>query len=223
MNLFFNQYAMRRALMLLMTLLMTSCMLGASGSKPQHYAERYLLSYPSPSWEKADPLPVSVKLDRFSLAAAYNSSQMIFRDDAYRLDSFNYNRWAVNPADMITDALLSDLRASGLFGAVFSRYETDDGRFRITGGVKEFYLKMEKNNKTAVISLTVSLQDVEQKEFGRKMMYQKKYTREEPLTEATPHGYALAASLAMQTLSHDMISDVCAAVSERIKETDKKP
>lgn len=220
MNLFFSSYAMRRALLLLITLLMTGCMLGTSGSKPQYYAERYLLSYPSPSWDKADPLAVSVKLDRFSLAAAYNSSNMMFRDDAYRIDSFNYNRWAVNPADMITDALVSDLRASGLFQAVFSRYETDEGRFRITGGVEAFYLKMEKNNKTAVVSLTVSLQDVSQEAFGRKMMYQKKYFREEPLAEATPRGYALAASLALQTISRDVINDVYAAVSARMKETD---
>ncbi len=222
MNSLFGQYALRWTFVVFVMAL-AGCAIGASGSKPQHYAERYLLSYPSPAWEKADPLAVSVKLDRFSLAAAYNSSNMMFRDDAYRLDSFNYNRWAVNPADMITDALLSDLRASGLFGAVFSRYETDDGRFRITGGVEEFYLKMDKNNKTAVIRLTVSLQDSGQEDFGRKMMYQKKYAQEVPLTEATPRGYALAASLAMQTLSRDMISDVYAAVSERLKEADKKP
>ena len=191
--------------------------IGCAGSgKPQYNVENYLLSYPVPSWDKLDALAVSVKLDRFSIAAAYNSTNMIFRSDTYILDSFNYSRWAINPADMIADSLLRDMRASGLFQTVFSRYETDEGRFLISGGIEEFYLLTDKSHKTAVISIAISLRDTREKETGKSIMFQKKYVREEPLQESSPRGYCQAASQAMRVISQQIINDIYAAVKNKL-------
>ncbi|MEE9910648.1 MAG: ABC-type transport auxiliary lipoprotein family protein [Deltaproteobacteria bacterium] len=195
--------------LMISSLLIAGC---ATSGKPQYNVEKYLLSYPAPSWNQPDKLPAAVKFNRFSISAAYNSTGMIFRNDAYSLDSFNYSRWAVNPADMIGDSLLGDMRASGLFRAVFSRYDAEDGRFVISGGVEEFYLRIDKSNKTAVVGIAISLQDLREKETGKRMMYQKKYLREELLQNASPLGYCQAASQAMQTLSREIIGDVYAAV-----------
>jgi ABC-type uncharacterized transport system auxiliary subunit len=195
----------------------------ATSGKPQYDVEKFLLHYPAPSREKQDELAVSVKFNRFSIAAAYNSTGMIFRNDNYSIDSFNYSRWAVNPADMIADRLLEDMRGSGLFQTVFDRYETDDGRFNISGGIEEFYLRMDGNNKVALISITISLQDTSEKEIGKRMMYQKKYTREEPLPDASPRGYCEAASRAMQTISREIISDVYAGIKTRTAQTTGSP
>ena len=197
---------------------------GCFGSgKPQYEVENYILSYPAPSWEKPGKLNTSVKFNRFSIASAYNSTNMIFRKDSYNLDSFNYSRWAVNPADMIADSLLRDMRQSGLFQAVFSRYETDEGRFVISGGVEEFFLRMEKGNKTAVISIAVSLKDTQEKETGRSIMFQKKYVREEPLQESSPQGYCQAASQAMRIISEQITNDIYAAVKTSYQSTAGNP
>jgi ABC-type uncharacterized transport system auxiliary subunit len=187
-----------------------------SGSRPQYNVESYLLNYSAPSWEKPERLAASLKFNRFSIAAAYNTVDMIFRTDAYSIDTFNYSRWAVNPADMIADGLMSDLRASGFFQAVFSRHDTDDGRFILSGGIEEFYLRANKTGKTAVIGITLSLKDSQEKDTGKKMMFQKKYVREEALQEASPRGYALAASLAMQALSRQMTDDIYAAIKKTV-------
>jgi ABC-type uncharacterized transport system auxiliary subunit len=203
-------------ILMILSFLAAGC---ATSGKPQYDVEKYLLQYPAPSWEKQDELAVSVKFNRFSIAAAYNSTSMIFRNDDYSIDSFNYSRWAVNPADMIADRLLADLRGSGLFQTVFARYETDEGRFLISGGIEEFYLRMDKNSKTALISITISLQDSSAKETGKRMMYQKKYTREEPLQDSSPRGYCEAASRAMKIISRDITSDVYAAVKTRAAAT----
>lgn len=189
--------------------LITGC---ATSGKPHYNVEKYLLNYPAPSWNKLEKLATSVKFNRFSIAAAYNSSRMIFRNDAYSLDSFNYSRWAVNPADMIGDSLLGNMRGSGLFQAVFSRYETDEGRFIISGGIEEFYLRMDKSGKTALISISISMQDSREKETGKRMIFQKKYVREEPLQEQSPRGYCQAASQAMQVISQQIISDIYTTV-----------
>jgi len=187
----------------------------ATSGKPQYNVDNYLLNYPAPHWNKSAKLAASVKLNRLSIAAAYNSTSMVFRSDAYSFDSFNYSRWAVNPADMIGDKLLGDMRESGLFSAVFSRQETDEGQFIISGGIEEFYLRMDKTGKTAVVSISISLQDIREKEIGRRMMLQKKYVREEPLSESSPRGYCQAASQATQVISREIIGDIYAAVKTR--------
>jgi ABC-type uncharacterized transport system auxiliary subunit len=192
--------------------------IGCAGSgKPQYEVENYLLSYSAPSWDKPEKLNASVKFNRFSISAAYNSANMIFSNDSYSLDTFNYSRWAVNPADMIADSLLRDMRASGFFQAVFSRHETDEGRFLISGGIEEFYLRMEKGDKTAVISISISLKDTREKETGKSILFQKKYFREEPLQESSPRGYCQAASQAMQVISKQITNDIYTAVKTNVQ------
>ena len=191
---------------------------GCTGyGKPQYNVENYLLSYTAPSWNNPSMLATSVKFNRFSIATAYNSTNMIFRSDDYSLDSFNYSRWAVNPADMIADILLRDMRGSGLFSAVFSRSEEDEARFVISGGIEEFYLRIDKNNKTAVISITIALKDTQEKETGKAILFQKKYVREEPLPESSPRGYCQAASSAMMVMSRQIINDIYASIKESVK------
>ncbi|MBN1365620.1 MAG: membrane integrity-associated transporter subunit PqiC [Syntrophaceae bacterium] len=190
-----------------------SLVIGCAGSgKPKDEVENYLLNYAVPSWDKADKFDVSLKFNRFSIAAAYNSANMMFRNDLYSIDSFNYSRWAVNPADMVADSLLRDMRESGLFRAVFSRYETDEGIFLIFGGIEEFYLFADKSNKTAVISIVISLQDTREKETAKKLIFQKKYFRKEPLHDSSPRGYCQAASQAMRVISQQITDDVYAAI-----------
>lgn len=197
---------------------------GCAGSgKPQYEVENYLLNYAAPSFDKLDKLNASVKFNRFSIAAAYNSPGMIFRNDPYSLDSFNYSRWAVNPADMIADNLLRDMRSSGLFGAVFSRYETDEGQFVLSGNVEEFFLRVDKKNKTAVVSIAISLWDEREKEIGERMMFQKEYVREELLQESSPRGYCEAASQAMRIISEQITKDIYARIKATAPSAMGKP
>jgi ABC-type uncharacterized transport system auxiliary subunit len=133
---------------------------------------------------------------------------MIFRQDNYAFDSFNYNRWAVNPADMVGDILLRDLQAGGLFLAVFSRYTVDEGRYVVSGGIEEFFLKKDNSGNNAVLSLAITLKDAKQRDTRKRIIFQKKYFREEALNEQSPRGYCQAMSKAMQQLSTQIINDI---------------
>lgn len=206
--------------MIVLSFMITGC---AGSGKPQYEVEKYLLSYSSPSWDKFDKLNISVKFNRFSIAAAYNSDNMIFRDNTYSFDYFNYSRWAVNPADMIADSLVRDMRDSGLFRAVFSHYETQDGQFIISGSIDEFYLREDRSNKTALISIIISLQDTRERETGKRMMFQKKYTREERLQESSPRGYCQAASEAMRVISEQITKDIYTDIKATVQSPKGNP
>jgi len=185
--------------------LFTGCV--ATG-KPQLHVANYLLEYPAPVFENPARIDDTVKVNRFTIATAYNSTNMIFRPHDYAVDSFNYNRWAVNPADMVGDNLLRDLKSGGLFRAAFSRYAVDEGRYIVQGGIEEFFLKLDKDAKTAVLSLDITLQDIKQREATKRFLFQKKYRQEEALAEQSPGGYCRAMSRAMQKLSRQIIDDI---------------
>ena len=207
-------------MMVISSLLLTGCF---TGGKPQYNVERYILNYPAPSWSQPGKLKASIKFNRFSIAAAYNSPRMIFRDDDYRIDSFNYSRWAVNPADMIADRILDDMTGSGLFQTVFSYQEAQEGRFVISGGIEEFLLSIDQNGKNAVIRMTIALQDSRVKSSVKRTIFQKKYLRTEPLPESSPQGYCEAASRAMQHLSREIIGDIYTAIKNTSPSTGDSP
>ena len=183
-----------------------------STGKPQLPTESYMINYPAPVMDKLAVIEDIVRINRFTVAAAYNNSNMIFRESNYAVDSFNYNRWAVNPADMVGDNLLRDLQASGLFRAVFSRYVVDEGRYILQGGIEDFFLRIDKSSNTAVISLEITLKDTKQKEATKRILFQKKYRQEELLNDSSPRGYCQAMSLAMQKLSGQIITDIYQAI-----------
>jgi ABC-type uncharacterized transport system auxiliary subunit len=186
-------------------------------SKPKPLVENYLLDYPAPVWEKQESLAQTIRFNRFNIATAYNTQNMVFREAGYGFDAFNYNRWAVNPADMIADNLLRDLRASGCFLAVFSRYETDEGRFILQGGIEEFFLRLDKNDKWAIISLDIILIDSRERNPSKRIVLQRKYYRSEPLKDPSPRGYCQAMSEALQYISRQITTDVQSAVKAAAK------
>ncbi len=184
----------------------------SSTGKPGYEIQYYLLDYPAPVLKTLPQLNSSVRFNRFTIAAAYNTQNMIFRADNYSVDYFNYNRWAVNPADMVADILLRDMQASKYFHAVFSRYSSEGTNYLIEASVGEFFLRTGSSQKVAVLCLEVTLKDARRKEVNKRVVYQKKYRHEELLSEQTPLGYSHAMSHALSKVSEQIIIDVYQAI-----------
>jgi len=184
----------------------------SSTGKPGYEIQYYLLDYPAPVLKTLPQLNSTVRFNRFTIAAAYNTQNMIFRADNYSVDYFNYNRWAVNPADMVADILLRDMQASKYFHAGFSRYSSEGTNYLIEASVGEFFLRTESNQKVAVLCLEVTLKDARRKEVNKRVVYQKKYRHEELLLEQTPRGYSQAMSHALSKVSEQIIVDVYQAI-----------
>jgi ABC-type uncharacterized transport system auxiliary subunit len=179
--------------------------------KPQALVENYLIDYPAPLFEKQNKINDTIRVSRFTIATAYNNYNMIFRQ-GNALDSFNYNRWAVNPADMVGDNLLRDLQTSGFFSAAFSRYAVDEGRYVLQGGIDEVFFRIDKSGNNAVLSLAITLKDTKQQENNKRILFQKKYYQEESFPEQSPRAYCKAMSQALQKLSPQIINDVYQAI-----------
>lgn len=196
--------------LLLFALLLAGCI---DRGKASPMIENYALEYPSPALAGLPPLDQALKVERFSSAKAFSSLSMVYRPEPYKLDYYGSNRWMANPGDMVSDYLLRDLRNSGLFRGVFSYRDFEDARFVLQGGVEEFLESDDGDRRSAVLTLSVVLTDNTRPSFPDRLVFQKKYTFSEPMTDGTPRALAAAMSKGMEKASALIVRDAYQAIS----------
>jgi uncharacterized lipoprotein YmbA len=107
----------KSALIFLLMILTSGCSFGA---KAAYQVNQYTLEYPSPVSKEPAQIKELIKVERFSVANAFDTSAIVYRDGPNLRNIDPYNRWRTKPGDMVTDFLIRDLRHSGLFQAVFT-------------------------------------------------------------------------------------------------------
>jgi ABC-type uncharacterized transport system auxiliary subunit len=155
-----------------------------------------------------------IKVEKFSIAHAFDTSSIIYREGPHLLNTDPYNRWRTKPGDMVTDYLVRDLRHSGLFLALFSYNDSEETRYLLEGEVNEFLESKEKDGLKAILSLNVTLLDLSKQEITEKVVFQRDYRYTEPLERETYEGLAQAMSKAMEKFSRQMIMDLDQAIRQ---------
>ena len=201
---------------LTLALLLTGC------GKPPVTVYKHLLEYPSPELPRLPQVPEGLKVELFSVAQAFNSTNMVYRPTSYQSETYRYHRWRVNPGQLVTDFLLRDLRQSRLFAAVFGYDRTANPRFQLEGAVEEFQEVNAGDVWTAVLAVNITLLDTTKEEITQRVLFQKNYRAAEPIIDRTPQGLAAAMSRAMERLSGTIITDVHQAAWKRLPPKEKK-
>jgi ABC-type uncharacterized transport system auxiliary subunit len=182
------------------------------GTKATHPVNQYTLEYPSPIVKEMVRINELIKVERFSVAQAYDTSAIVYRDGPNLRNIDPYNRWRTKPGEMVTDFLTRDLRHSGLFRAVFSYHENRGTRYLLEGQVEEFLESKEKDGLKAILRLNVTLLDLSKKVLTERVAFQRAYGYTEPLETETYKGLAQAMSRAMEKFSRQMMMDLCQAI-----------
>lgn len=203
----------RMALTFLVAVLLVLPTLGC-GKSPT-LVHQYLLEYPAPPLKGA-PLDAGLKVERFAVAQAYNTTAMVYQPNAFKQETYRYHRWRVSPGYLATDYLARDLRDAGLFKAVFTCETGEKPRFVLEGGVEDFQEVDAPDGWNAVLALVVTLIDTSREEVPAKVVFQKNYRVTEPMFERTPKGLAEAMSRAMERASAEITTDVYQAARQRL-------
>src|SRR5437773_8664218 len=94
---------MSTGMRLLWGLVLGSVLLGGcSLTKPQPEVRHYALTLIVPE-ASASPTAPSLIVAPFNARDPYTQDLMIYRSSPYRLDFYNYHRWAAAPAELVTD------------------------------------------------------------------------------------------------------------------------
>ena len=187
---------------------MSGCSLG---EKRTQVVRQYILEYPSPTVESLVQTKDLIKVERFSVTQAFNTTAMLYQDSPYTLNSDPYNRWRVTPGEMVPDYLIRDLRKMNFFRAVYSYHDFANTRYVLQGQVEDFLEVAERGSAKAVLGMNVTLLDLA-KEAPRKVLFQKSYRSEDPLHEKTAPGFAQAMSRAMEKISRQLMVDLREAI-----------
>jgi cholesterol transport system auxiliary component len=120
-------------------LVLMSLLSGCGATRPSKY---YQLTVPADAAtaavEKSGAVPVTLLLGSLFTTHLYREDRIIYGNGAEEMGTYEYQRWAEPPAEMIEEVLLRELRASGRYRAVSIRRSNVRGDFAIRGRLYDF-------------------------------------------------------------------------------------
>ena len=176
--------------------------------QPSLKIDHYTLEYAAPKPGDLKQLPVILKVEPFSVSPLYDTRQIVYRDQSFKRETYNYHRWRANPADLVTDFLARDMRNSGLFRAVVEQGSSVSPTHILEGSLDEFFEWDSAEGWKAVLTVTATLIKAKETDTARRILFQKTFHEIQPYQEKTPKGLAQAMSEAMSRLSEEVIKAV---------------
>ncbi|MBF0119248.1 MAG: membrane integrity-associated transporter subunit PqiC [Desulfobacterales bacterium] len=185
-----------------------------SFKQPSIKNDYYTLEYDPPNFKDLSPLPYILQVDRFEVSPLYNTTNIVYREDGFKRDIYNYHKWRANPSDLVTYFLARDLRECGIFKAAFSLSNRAVSTHIIKGSVDEFFEYDKSSGWEAVLGLNITLCSENEPDISKSIIFQKRYSTREIFNEKNPQALASSMSKAMSKLSKLIILDIYNSISK---------
>jgi ABC-type uncharacterized transport system auxiliary subunit len=124
----------RRLAALLITLVISTCLAGCGVKYPSYYT---LHVPPAVDMPTAGGTRASVAVGEFRSPAYLRQGAIVYRASPEEVGFYNYQRWAVDPRESVTDAITDRLRESGRFTEVKIYDGRQDVDFILTGRLEK--------------------------------------------------------------------------------------
>ena len=175
-------------------------------------SDEFTLAYDPPlAPGRYEPLPVAIKVARFTVASPYDASSIIRRDRSLKEHPFSSFQWRENPADMVTRLLSRDLKRSGMFRSILPPGDGASFSHLLRGSVDEFFVWDTEKSWQAVIFLNIVLEERE----GEGNRFQRTYSTSKLCNTKQPASLAESMSIAMGKLSKKIMEDIYRYLEER--------
>jgi len=197
-------------LAILLLAVLTGCF---GGSRPAAVVTFYTLEYDPPPLAAMAPSPQSLRVERFSAHRAFDGRGMVYRPSPLVLADYPAARWWVAPAELITDAVIRDLRRAGLFAAVFTFRDADDARFILEGDVEECLELRDRDGAQAALTVRITCRDTGGSPADG-IALQKTYVFREKLQNSSPGELAGGMSRALARFSRQLQADLGQALRQ---------
>jgi ABC-type uncharacterized transport system auxiliary subunit len=107
---------MRRNQLFAFVVLLAAVAASCGGSRPVKY---YVIDVPqTPANPAAPQYPVKISVGRIATSQLYRMDRIVYGSGSVQLGTYEYERWASIPANMIQDAVISSLRSTGQYLSV---------------------------------------------------------------------------------------------------------
>lgn len=200
-----NRIKTLRLLSPILFLLIVSCM---NFKQPGNKIDYYTLEYEALMPKDLTPVSEVIRVFRFTVAPTYNTNQLVYRDQAFKRETYHYHKWRASPGDLVSYYLARDLKQSGLFKAVLPYDSKIPSTCLLEGTVDDFYEWDTAQSWMAVLTVTITLMAENEPDVSRKVLLQKTYRTRETCEQKNPRFLAEAMSRAMAKISGEIMHDI---------------
>jgi ABC-type uncharacterized transport system auxiliary subunit len=124
--------------------------------------------------------PITLMVSRITASHLYHDDRLVYGSGPVQLGTYDYDRWAETPADMVQDLLISTLRRSGQYASVARVASSVHGDYVLRGHLNEMY-GVDQPALVARFSLELELYDPQ----GRAIVWSQVYSHDEPVEGKT--------------------------------------
>ena len=158
-------------------LVIVGLFVGACGAtRPSKY---YQLTIPgdAQAGRAADPVPVTLLVSNLFASDLYRQDRIVYSSAGEQMGTYEYERWAEPPTEMIQEVLLRELRASGRYRAVFVHRSDATGDFLLRGRLYDFK-EVSENGMVARLKADFEMRDLK----SGATVWTHYYQHDEPVT-----------------------------------------
>ena len=147
---------MRRAVWAMMAI-SAAWAAGCGAGRPAKY---YQLTVPADMTAASNPnaIPITLQLGFLSASHLYREDRIVYSSTGQSMGTYEYQRWAEPPTEMIQGVLFRQLRASGRYRSVNMLRSNARGDFVLRGRLYDFK-EVEANPAVARVALEYELRD----------------------------------------------------------------
>lgn len=148
---------MKRTSLFPTLLLCLGLLSGCGATRPSKF---YQLAVPSDTASGADPAPypVTLLLGSITTSHLYRDDHIVYTSTGEAMGTYEYQRWAEPPSEMISDVLLRELQASGRYQHVYSLRSSVRGDYVLRGQLYDFR-EISGNALAARVAFEFELRD----------------------------------------------------------------
>lgn len=149
---------------------------GCGAARPSKF---YQLTVPSNQTSGADPTPypVTLLLGSITTSHLYRDDHIVYTSNGEAMGTYEYQRWAEPPSEMIDDVLLRELQTSGRYQHVYSFRSDVRGDYLVRGHLYDFR-EVSGTGLVARVSFEFELRDAK----SGVGVWNGSYTHDEPVS-----------------------------------------
>jgi cholesterol transport system auxiliary component len=148
---------------------------GCGAARPAKY---YQLTVPADmsAASSANSIPVTLQVGLLTGSHLYREDRIVYSSAGHSMGTYEYQRWAEPPTEMIQDVLFRQLRASGRYRSVNMLRSNAHGDYVLRGRLYDFK-EVEANPAVARVALEYELRSTKTSEI----VWSQFYSHDEPV------------------------------------------
>jgi ABC-type uncharacterized transport system auxiliary subunit len=148
---------------------------GCGSTRPIKY---YQITYPTAATTPSDVIDAIVMVRTFEASHLYLDDKIVYGMDSPEMGTYQYQRWAEPPVEILQNSLVRGLRATGRFKGVYNLRSDINGQFVLAGHLYDFK-EVDGSTIAARLSYETRLRD---RKSGL-TVWNHVYNHDEPVSE----------------------------------------